>query len=192
MYSDVTENVLPSDGNDACGYKLFGTESYIPYILEKYSSTIIRLSYTYVKNTYDAEDIMQDVLLSLIKRSDPFETEEHERAWILRITIKKCKNHLKSSRIKNTISLDDTENEAVRKMHNSVSESFTEEESYVMDAVLALPEKYRTPIHLFYYDGYSIKEIAQILKKKPATVGTLLARGRNMLKKSMIGGFDDE
>ncbi len=161
-------------------------------LYHRYGQEIYRYLYAICRNRLMAEDIMQDVLLSLIKRSDPFETEEHERAWILRITINKCKNHLKSSRIKNTISLDDTENEAVRKMHNSVSESFTEEESYVMDAVLALPEKYRTPIHLFYYDGYSIKEIAQILKKKPATVGTLLARGRNMLKKSMIGGFDDE
>ena len=61
-----------------------------------------------------------------------------------------------------------------------------------MEAVLSLPEKYRTPIHLFYYNGYSINEIAKIINKKPATVGTLLARGRNKLKTLMIGGFDDE
>ena len=74
----------------------------------------------------------------------------------------------------------------------SAQELDAKEENQVMDAVLSLPEKYRTPIHLFYYDGYSINEIAAIINKKPATVGTLLARGRKKLKELMIGGFDDE
>lgn len=164
-----------------------GTDTYIQYILDKYSETIIRLSYTYVKNTYDAEDIAQDVLLSLIKRSKPFESEEYERAWILRTTINKSKNHVASSRIKRTVSIEDTHD-----MPSDDTDPAAAEESEVMEAVLSLPEKYRTPIHLFYYGGYSINEIAEIIRKKPATVGTLLARGRTLLKKMMIGGFDDE
>lgn len=173
--------------NADTGYRQdFGTDTYIQYILGKYSETIIKLSYTYVKNTFDAEDIAQDVLLSLIKRNKPFESEEYERAWILRTTINKSKNHLSSGWIKRTVSIEDT--------HDMPSDEtdLSAEESAVMEAVLSLPEKYRTPIHLFYYDGYTINEIADIIRKKPATVGTLLARGRAMLKKLMIGGFDDE
>ena len=170
------------------GYRQdFGTDTYIQYILDKYSETIIRLSYTYVKNTYDAEDIAQDVLLSLIKRSKTFESEEYERAWILRTTINKSKNHVASSWIKRTVSIEDTHD-----MPSDDTDLAAAEESEVMEAVLSLPEKYRTPIHLFYYGGYSINEIAEIIRKKPATVGTLLARGRTLLKKMMIGGFDDE
>ena len=179
MYSDTPEQQNGSFRQD------FGTDTYIQYILDKYSGTIFRLSYTYVKNTCDAEDIAQDVLVALLKRSKPFESEEYEKAWILRTTINKSKNYLKSGWLRRTVALDDNESE--------ISEdTSTGEEQEVLEAVLSLPEKYRTPIHLFYYNGYSINEIAQILHKKPATVGTLLARGREQLKKLMIGGFDDE
>ena len=114
-------------------------------------------------------------------------SEEYEKAWILRTAINKSKNHLKSGWVRRTVALGEAQ-EAIR----SAQESDAKEENQVMEAVLSLPEKYRTPIHLFYYDGYSINEIAAILNKKPATVGTLLARGRNRLKALMIGGFDDE
>ena len=164
-----------------------GTDEYIRYILDKYSNTIIKLSYTYVKNICDAEDIAQDVLLALMKREKPFESEEYEKAWILRTTINKSKNHLKSGWVRRTVSLT----EAREDIQNS-EELDAKEENQVMEAVLSLPEKYRTPIHLYYYDGYSINEIASIINKKPATVGTLLARGRKRLRDLMIGGFDDE
>ena len=85
--------------------------------------------------------------------------------------------------IKRTVSLDS----------NSASESDrSEEKNEVMEAVLSLPEKYRIVIHLFYYNGYTINEISEIVGKKPATVGTLLARGRGLLKEMMIGGFDED
>lgn len=162
----------------------YGTDGYIQYVLDTYSQTIIRLCYTYVRNIFDAEDIAQDVLVSLLKRGKPFESPEHERAWLLRTAINKSKNHLKSGWITRTVGLNDTE-------HSEEDESMNEKNE-VMEAVLSLPEKYRTVIHLFYYDGYSIKEISAIVGKKPATVGTLLARGRTMLKEMMIGGFDEE
>ena len=182
------ENLKMYSENADTGYRQdFGTDTYIQYILGKYSETIIKLSYTYVKNTFDAEDIAQDVLLSLIKRNKPFESEEYERAWILRTTINKSKNHVASGWIKRTVSLEDTHD-----ISDADTDDSAAEENAVMEAVLSLPEKYRTPIHLFYYDGYTINEIAEIIRKKPATVGTLLARGRALLKKMMIGGFDDE
>lgn len=169
-------------------YGKVGKDAYIQYVLETYSQTIIRLCYTYVKNICDAEDIAQDVLVSLLKRNKPFEDTEHEKAWLIRIAINKSKNHLKSGWVKRTVSIDDSESDA----KDLIEASASTEKSEVMEAVLSLPEKYRTVIHLFYYNGYSINEIAQIVNKKPATIGTLLARGRTLLKKMMIGGFDDE
>ncbi len=161
-----------------------GTDGYIQYILDTYSQTIIRLCYTYVRNIFDAEDIAQDVFVSLLKRGKGFESPEHEKAWLLRTAINKSKNHLRSGWITRTVKLDDAE--------RSETDGGENEKSEVMEAVLSLPEKYRTVIHLFYYDGYSIKEISAIVGKKPATVGTLLARGRALLKEMMIGGFDED
>lgn len=178
-------NILP----EAATGRGFGTNEYIRRVLEDYSDEIIRLSYTYVRNINDAEDIAQDVMVALMKRDKPFESYEHEKAWIFRITINKSKNYLKSGWIKRTVSMED-ENGNERDFPDESADKT--EENEVLEAVLALPEKYRTPIHLFYYGGYTINEIAAVLHKKPATVGTLLARGRNLLKNMMIGGFDDE
>ncbi|MBQ8781120.1 MAG: sigma-70 family RNA polymerase sigma factor [Oscillospiraceae bacterium] len=172
---------------DAENRREFVKDDYIRYVLNKYSDTIIKLSYTYVKNICDAEDIAQDVLLALMKRDKPFESEEYEKAWLLRTTINKSKNYLKSGWVKRTVAMQEAQEDIA-----SAQELDAKEENQVMEAVLSLPEKYRIPIHLFYYDGYSINEIAAAINKKPATVGTLLARGRNRLKALMIGGFDDE
>lgn len=160
------------------------SREYMRHILDTYSQTLIRLSYTYVKNMHDAEDVVQDVFVALLKRNKPFDSPEHEKAWLLRTAINKSKNLVTSARVKKTVSLDDNA--------NADTEDHSQEKSAVMEAVLSLPEKYRTVIHLFYYDGYSINEISAIVGKKPATVGTLLARGRSMLKKMMIGGFDEQ
>lgn len=98
----------------------------------------------------------------------------------------KSKNHLRSGWVKRTVPLEERDSSA----NDEASEA--DEKNQVMEAVLSLPEKYRTVIHLFYYNGYSINEISAIVGKKPATVGTLLARGRNLLKEMMIGGFDED
>ncbi len=171
--------------SDAAGKSVpegFVSDTYIRYAIGKYSNSIIKLSYTYVQNICDAEDIAQEVFLALMKRNKPFENEEHEKAWVLRTAVNKSKNYLKSGWVKRTVPLEEAPDEHYE----------PDEKTQVMEAVLSLPEKYRTPIHLFYYDGYSINEIALIINKKPATVGTLLARGRARLKALMIGGFDDE
>ncbi|QHQ60342.1 sigma-70 family RNA polymerase sigma factor [Anaerocolumna sedimenticola] len=158
----------------------FGTDEYIQYVLEKYSKMLIKLAFTYVKNIADAEDITQDVFVSLIKRGISFENEEHEKAWLIRVTINNCKNQLRSSWNKLKVPLE----EDISYM--------PKEDSDVLAMVLDLPSKYRTVIHLHYYENYSIKEIAVILRKKPATIGTWLARGRNLLKSKLVGGFEYE
>ncbi len=80
----------------------YGTDSYIHYVLDTYSQTLIRLCYTYVHNICDAEDITQDVLVALLKRGRPFDSPEHEKAWLLRTAMNKSKNHLRSGWVKRT------------------------------------------------------------------------------------------
>ncbi len=158
----------------------FGTDAYIERLLENYSAMLIKLAFTYVKNTPDAEDIVQDVFVSLMNRGKNFENEEHEKAWLLRVTINKCKNHLKASRNRLQVPLGEDIG------------YLPKEESDIMITVLELPEKYRAVIHLFYYEGYSINEIARLLAKRPATIGTWLSRGRDLLRTKLAGGFEYE
>lgn len=149
-------------------------------LLQTYSAMILRIAFSNVKNMEDAQDIAQEVFLSVLTKRPQFESTEHEKAWLIRVTINRCKNHVKS-------------------FWNRRTEGLSEELSYlpkeetgVVEAVLALPKNYRNAIHLYYYEGYSINEIAELLHKKPATVGTWLARGRAALKTALKGGFGDE
>jgi len=145
----------------------------------KYSHSITIIAFNYVKNTAVAEDISQDVFLTYLQKLPKFESDEHEKAWLIRIAINKSKNYLKAGWFKSRNQLPDN------------LSYLPKEESELLNAVIELNERYRLPIHLFYYEGYSIQEIAYILKAKPATVGTWLARGRGLLK-CKIGGFEDE
>lgn len=145
----------------------------------RYSQTVAKTAYSYLKNTSDAEDITQEVFLILMQKQPIFENEEHLKAWLIRVTINKCKNHLKSGWFKS---------------NNPLPEDIPylpPEQNKILSAVLSLDIKYRLPVHLYYYEGYSIKEIAEIMKLPNSTISTRLARGRKILK-NMIGGLDDE
>ncbi|MFD0674659.1 RNA polymerase sigma factor [Cohnella sp. GCM10027633] len=147
--------------------------------LNQYSQSLIKVAFAYLKNMADAEEVTQEVFLSYLQKRPVFESAEHEKAWLIRTTINKSKNMLKTGWFKS---------------RNPVPENLSylpKEENEVLQAVLALDSKYRIPIHLHYYEGYSIQEIAVILRAKPATVGTWLARGRLLLREKM-GGMEDE
>lgn len=158
---------------------LAGSDEYIQDLLENYSDTVVKVAFTYVKNLSDAEDIAQEVFISMMTHNVQFVSREHEKAYMIRATINKSKNFLKSSWFKRTVPLEE---------HLSY---MMPEETGLLQEVMALPVKYRTVIHLYYYENYSIKEIAEILQKKTATVGTMLARGRNLLKSKLKGGDID-
>lgn len=148
-------------------------------IIEKavwdYSGSLLKIAYTYTKNICDAEDIVQEVFLSLMMEKKEFVSSEHIKAWLIRVTINKSKNHIKSVWISKRTSMPEE------------LESLSHKESEVLDAVFSLEEKYRIPIHLFYYEGYSIAEIAELMGRKPATIGSWLDRGRKKLKKQLGG-----
>ena len=143
-----------------------------------YGSLVLRTAYSFVKNMADAEDIAQEVFLNMLKTSPAFESSEHQKAWLIRCTINRCKSHFRSAWQQRTAPLDE-----------GLSSPFTMEENMVMDAVLSLPEKYRQVIQLHYIEGYSTAEIAEILDSKQNTVLSQLSRGRAMLKDTLKGEF---
>ena len=146
-----------------------------------YADAILRLSYTYLKNTQDAQDICQTVFVKLLTEPRQFESAEHERSYVLRMAANACKDLLKSPWRKRVCGLD-----AVLEVPAPEAE-----EGSVLAAVNQLPAHYRTAIYLFYYEGYQAAEIGKILGVPTATVHTRLARGRAKLR-DILGGMDYE
>jgi len=149
-------------------------------IVEKYSDMIVRVSFSYMKNMNDAEDVVQDALLQLIKRKPNFESDSHEKAWLIRVAINICKNRLKTAWFRKTLPISEG------------TYDFTPRENDALQAVFQLPAKYRIVIHLFYFEGYSIAEIAKILGYKESTVGSQLHRARKLLKFKLEEDADSE
>lgn len=145
-------------------------------LVNTYSDLILRLSYTYLKSTQDGEDICQTVLLKLLTEDRAFESPEHERAWVVRVAINACKDELRAFR-RRAVPLDAA----------AEAEAPEPPRSEVLDAVMALPENYREAVYLFYYEGYSIDEIAALTGRSGAAVSAHLSRGRKKLK-TMLGG----
>ena len=146
-------------------------------IFRDYYQLIYRVAFSQVKNHADAEDITQEVFLKIIRHDMRYQSMEHERAWIVRVTINLCRDLLKSKWHKTSVSMEE-----VSEAQRGSCENFTEIQDDMMWAVLQLPEKYRNCLYLFYYEDYSIKEIAQSLEMPENTVKTNLKRGRQALK----------
>ena len=150
--------------------------------IDRYADLVRRVCMIHLKNHADTEDIFQTVFLKYVTSTTEFESEEHEKAWFIRVTINACKDLLRSFFRSRTVSLDD-----LLEQPDQVPEDHRE----VLEAVLALPDKYRDVVYLHYYEGYTAPEIGTILHKKPNTVYTLLTRARDDLRK-MLGGEDFE
>ncbi len=150
-------------------------EELILEVLQKYSDTIYRLAFSRTKSVYDAEDIMQNVFMRFMKCNINFESDEHIKAWLIRVTINLSKNLLTSAWFKRTTVLEDNIITTIK------------EESEVYKYVLDLPTKYRTVIHLFYYEDMTTANISEVLNVKESTVRSQLHRARNMLKEIIEG-----
>ncbi len=148
---------------------LLGTDEYIKHVAEQYSQLLLRIAFLRLKSTADAEDVVQEVFLRLITKRPRFRSDDHEKAWLIRTAINLSCDMLKSSARKN-VPLDEELTSPQDEYHQLLS------------AVQSLPEKYITVVHLYYYEEYSIKEIARILGLPAATVGTRLSRARVLLK----------
>ena len=150
--------------------------------IDRYADLVRRVCMIHLKNHADTEDIFQTVFLKYVTGTTEFESEEHDKAWFIRVTINACKDLLRSFFRSRTVSLDD-----LLEQPDQVPEDHRE----VLEAVLALPDKYRDVVYLHYYEGYTAPEIGTILHKNPNTVYTLLTRARDELRK-MLGGEDFE
>lgn len=149
------------------------------YLADTYADLILRLSYTYLKNTHDAQDICQTVFVRLLTHPMQFDSPAYEKAYIIRMTINACKDILKSPWRKKTCGLDVVADIPAPEPN----------EHSLLYFVQNLPVRYRTVIYLYYYEEYSAQEIGQLLGISTAAVHTRLSRGRTLLKKQ-LGGDD--
>lgn len=150
-----------------------GTDETVSNAIEKYSDMVRRICFLYLRQYADIEDVFQEVFLKFFLNYESFENEEHERAWLCRVTFNKCKDMCKSFWRKKVVSIEE---------FDIPYES--PEEGELMRAVLRLPEDYREVVYLHYYEGRPIPEIAGMMQKNTNTVYTILRRAREQLKKS--------
>ena len=149
--------------------------------LEKYGDTVYRICYLYMKNRDDAEDAFQDVFLRYMQANKHFQSEEHEKAWLCTVAFNRCKDLLKSAARK-TVGFDDVAEPGACDKYN---------DNPVLEAVMALPDKYKDVIYLHYYEDWSAAKIAKVLKCTESTVYSQLSRGRQLLKERLGDDFED-
>jgi RNA polymerase sigma-70 factor (ECF subfamily) len=147
-------------------------------VLKKYTDMVYKLAFSRTKNEADAEDVFQEVFCRYFRNKTQFQSEEHKRAWLIRVTINCSYKLFSSAWFRRTIPLED-------------NIEFNEEENQVYFSVMQLPLKYRTVIHLYYYEDMTISEISKTLKIKESTVKSQLHRARALLKVKLKGEYDD-
>lgn len=148
-------------------------------LLDTYGNAILRLAYSYLHNTSDAEDILQDTLIQFLRNKPRFESREHEKAWLLRVAANLSKSKIRYNKIRMADELDE-----------QLAAEQREDLSFVWEAVKALPEKYREVVHLFYEEDYSTAQIACVLGRNESTVRSDLRRGRMKLKEILKEAYD--
>ncbi|MBO4309582.1 MAG: RNA polymerase sigma factor [Lachnospiraceae bacterium] len=152
-------------------------------LVEKYKNNLYAVAFNICKNPHDAEDVVQDTFVQYFSNRKQFETEEHVKAWLIRVAINKAKNINNSFWRKNKVTLDET-------METLAFEG--EESRELFETVMKLPEKYRIAIHLFYYEDYTVREISEILKISESNVKVRLSRGRNLLKETLKEEWEND
>ncbi|MEY8332808.1 sigma-70 family RNA polymerase sigma factor [Lachnospiraceae bacterium 47-T17] len=145
-------------------------------LVERYRDNLFAVAFHVCKNAADADDVVQDTFLQYYLTGKKFENEQHIRAWLIRVAINRAKNVSRS----------------FWRQHKQPLEEYmgtlafeTPQDQELFEAVMGLPEKYRIVIHLYYYEDFSIHEIAAALKLTESNVKTRLSRGRGMLRKAL-------
>jgi RNA polymerase sigma-70 factor (ECF subfamily) len=151
------------------------------YFFDRFGNAILRLAYSYLHNTEDSEDVLQETLIRYVQSAPRFENDKHAKAWLMRVAANLSKNRLGYGKTHPTDELND---ELVAEQREDLS--------FVWQAVKALPPRQREAIHLFYQEGYSTAEVAEILGRNESTVRSDLKRGREALKKILKEAYDFE
>lgn len=152
-------------------------------IFQKYGDRIFSAAFSVGQNRADADDVVQDTLIRYYSLDKEFENEAHLKAWLIRVAVNRAKDITSSFWRRNTVEWEDYMDELVFE---------APEDSRLFEAVMRLPEKYRTVIHLFYYEDYAVEEIAAILRRPKGTVKSQLNRGRTLLKNMLQGEWNDD
>jgi len=151
-------------------------------VILRYQDTVYRIAFTYCRNNHDAQDVTQEVFLRYLGNSPHLTGEDHLKAWLIRVTVNTSKTFLHSAWRRKTIPLDGQE----------IVSSDDKPDVDTYSAVMSLPEKYRSVVLLYYFDDYSVREIAHILCKKETTVQTQLQRARAKLKNILKEDWQDD
>ena len=150
-------------------------------LYEEYLPMVYRVAFTYMKNRYDSEDAAHETFLRLMKCDKPFKDQEHVKAWLIVTATNVCRDMLRRKH-RDDMSLDD---------RDFALDDVSAEKQELLQAVMALPESYKTVVYMYYYEGYSVTEIAKALDKPAGTVKTWLSRSRKQLKEFMGGEVHD-
>lgn len=149
-------------------------------VIDLYGDMVYRVAFTHVQVKADADDVFQEVFLLYCKKKPVFESEAHRRNWLLNVTLKICKKVSWGAWQRRTSPLEDYPQLAV---------SMDDAGFSVFSAVQHLPAKYRIPVYLYYYEGFSVNEIAELLGRRPGTVKSDLFRAREQLREQLKGDF---
>lgn len=154
-------------------------------LLHMYGPAVFRYAYSFLKNTEGAEDIVQETFMRFMDGDMEYESEDHEKAWLLTVAGNLCRNELKREKRHPADHLDSMDD-----LSEKLAGNKDRDLSFVWEAVSGLPEKYRAVIHLYYMEQYTTDEIAGVLQTRPATVRTRLRRARKQLKQILREDYD--
>lgn len=152
-------------------------------IVQKHQKSLLVIAFQYCGNRQDAEDVVQEVFVKLYSGNIQFSDESHLHRWLVRVTVNRCKDLLRSPWRRLKASFEEAE---------KVLASASDTDHRVYDAVMSLDRKYREVVILYYYEGYPVAEIGELLKRKPSTVQTQLMRARSLLKEQLKEVWEDE
>lgn len=163
--------------------------------IDCYSDTLFKIALLRLQNTQDAEDVVQEVFYQYIRRAEEFESNEHEKAWLIKVTLNACRKIWRNAWNRHRSDQEEWDTYCPKTVENGsdgLEEGILTVESnrILLTAVRELPAKYRDVIHLYYYEELSVKEIAVVTGRKDSTVTSQLTRGRELLKKRLKEAYD--
>ena len=177
-FAESAINELKKEKTDsAASDKRYRTEN----AMDRYGNSVLRMAYSYLHNMSDAEDILQETMIKYIRSAPVFESARHEKAWLLRVCANLSKNKIEYNKYRETDELNE-----------SLVGGNRQDLSFVWEAVKSLSPNYRAVVHLYYYEGYSTKEVAKILLRNESSVRSDLKRAKEKLKRILKEEYDFE
>lgn len=158
-------------------------------LVRDYADLVLRVCYTYLRSTADAEDVCQDTLVKLLLHDEPFHDPGHERAWVIRVAANACRNLLRERGAHPAVGLDDVPEPAASQAPGE--DALRRRDERVLGAVMALPLPQREAVYLHYYEGYPTREVARIVGATDEAVRQRLSRARARLREDLKGDYDD-